>query len=227
MPEICDLFTRYARGANIHTVIAKTAHIRRKISFLPMKILNPHLVREVSEMLECTMAVPRPFTKNVKDRNGDRAVSGAEIGFGYGHNAESILQELNIQKLYCIDPYLTQPYGYDERFIFRDTKQSKYSSLKEDKRVEFIKKTSDEAFRLLPTDLDFIYIDGLHRYEYVLRDLRNSYYHVKSKGIFGGHDFGKQFENEVISAALDFSLEIHQKPKVQMPDYWFTKQGQY
>jgi len=58
-------------------------------------------------------------------------------------------------------------------------------------RVVQLRKTSDEinSQNIRKGSLDFCYIDGLHEYEPVLRDLEKFVPLVRSGGIVGGHDY--------------------------------------
>ena len=40
-----------------------------------------------------------------------------------------------------------------------------------------------------PDDVDFVYIDGNHSYEFVKKDIELYYPKVRNGGILGGHDF--------------------------------------
>ena len=41
----------------------------------------------------------------------------------------------------------------------------------------------------IDSSLDFVFIDGLHTYEQVTKDMNNYYDKVKPGGIFSGHDY--------------------------------------
>lgn len=47
----------------------------------------------------------RPFTIFVKNKFNNKSLMGAEIGVSRGINALNILQNLNMEKLFLIDPY--------------------------------------------------------------------------------------------------------------------------
>jgi hypothetical protein len=70
--------------------------------------------------------------------------------------------------------------------------------------------------------LDFIFIDGLHTYEQVLKDCRNYYSKVKNGGLFSGHDY--RVIDAVNKAVNEFSSEvnINQIYETQVDVwYWF------
>jgi hypothetical protein len=90
---------------------------------------------------------------------------GAEIGVYSGVNAETILKNLNIEKLYLIDPY--ESYMQSGKTIFESEKEKEAKTrLKEyENRLTYLKMKSDDAINLIPDYLDFIYIDGNHEYK--------------------------------------------------------------
>lgn len=56
--------------------------------------------------------------------------------------------------------------------------------------ITHIKKTSDEAiFDLKNNQVDFVYIDGLHTYEQVKKDIINYLPLINKGGFIGGHDY--------------------------------------
>jgi hypothetical protein len=56
--------------------------------------------------------------------------------------------------------------------------------------IEFIRKTSDDAFLDLTQEkIDFVYIDGMHTYDQCLKDIANYRQIVKDGGFVGGHDY--------------------------------------
>ena len=59
--------------------------------------------------------------------------------------------------------------------------------------------TFEEAFDKLP-ELDFIYIDSDHQYEFVLSDIKLSKLKVKSGGIIAGHDYNEMDWTGVVKA---------------------------
>jgi predicted O-methyltransferase YrrM len=56
--------------------------------------------------------------------------------------------------------------------------------------IRHIMKTSDEASSGIKDDsYDFVYIDGLHTYEQVKKDITNYLPKIKKGGFIGGHDY--------------------------------------
>ena len=99
---------------------------------------------------------------------GRRKVVGCEIGVGEGINALQILRELDVKKLYLIDPYdrykdspkqsevmITPANGKEE---LSKKKLEEYSD-----KIVWIKELSSLAHTQLQfEELDFLYIDGNH-----------------------------------------------------------------
>jgi SAM-dependent methyltransferase len=74
---------------------------------------------------------------------------------------------------------------------------------KDFKNIKHIRKTSDEAFPKLKTKFDVIYIDGLHTYEQVLKDITNYKKLLKPSGFMSGHDYSVENWGGVVRAVLE------------------------
>lgn len=73
--------------------------------------------------------------------------------------------------------------------------------------ITHIKKTSDEAIlELKNTQVDFIYIDGLHTYEQVKKDIANYLPLIKKGGFIAGHDYHPVWQG--VKDAIHESLGI-------------------
>jgi hypothetical protein len=135
----------------------------------------------------------------------DKGLVGVEIGVHRGRHAKYLTDNLDIKKLYLIDPYET----YDKhtrrhyRKTISDAEKSAKSLLKNNK-VKFIRKMSDDAIQDVPSDLDFVYIDGNHEYEYVKLDIENYYDKIRNGGILCGHDFDLNSKG-VVRAVTEFA----------------------
>lgn len=118
---------------------------------------------------------------------------GAEIGVYKGDFTTTFLDAgLTV---YAVDPWM--PYkDFDiesenrkdrQDFLFRHTqkKLAKYGD-----KVKFIRKTSMDALDDIPDgSLDFVYIDGNHKFKYVAEDLVEWSKKVKKGGVICGHDY--------------------------------------
>jgi predicted O-methyltransferase YrrM len=115
-----------------------------------------------------------------------------EIGTDGGAFANFLLSNTVNTKLYCIDPY--QKYDDYKDAINNVTGdalyQATYTKLKQSfgDRVHFIRKFSSDAAQDIEEEIDFLYIDGNHQYNYVIQDLQHFFPKVKAGGIIIGDD---------------------------------------
>ena len=159
---------------------------------------------------------------------------GAEIGVYLGLNADSVLHALPVKKLYLIDPY--RPYeGLAENEPGGNKTQADFDRFFETARnrlakfqdkIEYIRKKSEDAVNDVPDNLDFVYIDGNHKYEYVKKDIELYYPKVKRGGVLGGDNFESAYPG-VARAVLEFTdklgLEIHGRRSLITHDWWVIK----
>ena len=124
---------------------------------------------------------------------GKKGLIGAEIGVQSGVNAKWMLKNLDIEKLYLIDPYEAYPSNNKNQTLigpFSKGKKAAKKALKayEDK-IEWVYKYSWDAIDSFSNQyFDFVYIDGDHREEAVLIDM-NYAKKVKLGGLLCGHDW--------------------------------------
>jgi len=166
--------------------------------------------------------------KNIKDNE----LIGVEIGTSHGINAHAILSFLPMKTLYLIDPYFKyieyiekwapnhSQNDFDNDYMIAKKRLKKYKN-----KIQFIKMKSEEAIMLsclIPNDLDFVYIDGNHDYNYVKKDLELYYPKVKDGGVLGGDNFEAKFQG-VPRAVLEFvdtkNLKLYGRDK----DWWIVK----
>ena len=153
---------------------------------------------------------------------------GIEIGTYIGDNAKSILKTLDIKKLFLIDPYKLYVGSYD---YVRDngevSEKIAHKKLKQwEDKIVWIKRLSSECLNEIPNNLDFVYIDGNHSYEYVEQDIKNYWDKVKIGGIFGGHDIdkckltpGREKDKQVLPAVLEFVNKYNLELNIRDSDW--------
>jgi hypothetical protein len=157
----------------------------------------------------------RDLIKFVKTKY-DFPITVAEIGVERGVNATEMLQGLNIHQLYLVDHYL--PYGdcltggvfpqEGQDMVYQDmfTRIKDYLH-----KVILVTKDSVFASSLFPDEFfDFIYIDGSHDYEPVMRDIVSWWPKIKQGGILGGHDYknSPHVERAVKEFATEKQLQV-------------------
>lgn len=154
----------------------------------------------------------------------DKEIIGIEIGTAEGLLSKSLLLYLpNITNLYTIDPYIFIPGGFFEASVGNqawhdDRKQQAINALLPyENRYTHLCIGSDEAVKLTPDAVDFVWIDGDHSPEQITKDIANYYPKVKSGCIFGGHDWNhavqhvKRDLSEVVMLGADLTWWLIKK----------------
>jgi len=126
-----------------------------------------------------------------------RELIGAEIGVHMGNNAEDILKNMNIKRLYLVDCWQRR-----QAILFEPVRKK----FKSDKRVCIFRTTSIKADELITELLDFVYIDADHSYKSVMQDLRIWTNKVKKGDFVCGHDYTRQWVG-VRRAVLKFCIK--------------------
>lgn len=155
----------------------------------------------------------------------DRKLNGlaVEIGTHRGEFAEALLRTWPDGKmLYCIDPW-SCPLGYEEQTQFlwggaaegkprtEDMEEARRCLRSYKGRYSLLQRLSMDAVKeFTEHSLDFVFVDGDHRYEHVLADLNHWWAKIKPGGILAGHDFVQPGEShswagEVQKAVLQFA----------------------
>jgi len=181
------------------------------------KIIVMHIQKHVTHTYHYRDMI-KYMAKNYKGKD----LIGVEIGVLRGLNAYSIMHHLPMKRLYLVDPYIL----YDDNI---NTYQNRDKDLEaahkrmvpfKDK-VCFIKQKSEDAYKLIPSGIDFVYIDGNHLYEYVKKDLELYYPLLKSNGVIGGHDF--RSDTGVAEAVLEFTKKHNLQFGGIKVDWWIVK----
>lgn len=148
---------------------------------------------------------------------------GIEIGVDCGHTTEYLLESNPTLRLECVDPFETYVDWNGTNLNNRDfaLEEWKRRSEKFGDRVVLRKMKSDDFVQYVKDDsLDFIFIDGLHTYEQVKKDMNNYYPKVKSGGIFAGHDYS--VISDVNKAVNEFGNEKGlSTPHTTECDVWY------
>jgi len=116
---------------------------------------------------------------------------GAEVGTYRGEFAEKLCKEG--LKLYAVDPWM----GYEGAGRTEQKQDKQDLNYEEAKKVLspypdciLVRETSREALKLIPDgSLDFVYLDGDHRFQYIAEDLVEWSKKVRSGGVVSGHDY--------------------------------------
>lgn len=198
------------------------------LKFFDKKLSEDEIIDVLSDIKH--RIFPRPFERLSCVRDKKNLV-GIEIGVAGGEHALSLLETLDIKKLYLIDPYDLYD-GYDEGKKHFDVDQLNISETKAAARnllaeyhdkIIWIEDLSDVACNNIKDQVDFVYIDGNHQYEYVQSDIENYFKLIKSGGVLGGHDYYNGFQREhdgVVKAVTSFVNKSNNTLRVELPDWW-------
>ena len=131
-----------------------------------------------------------------KEHFKDTPITGIEIGTAEGCLTKTLLMYLpNLERIYSIDPYVFDPHSgfeagkYNQEWHDDRRRQAEVALAVYEGRYTHLCIPSDDATYFVPSEVDFVWIDGDHTLSQVEKDVLNYYPKVKSGGIFGGHDW--------------------------------------
>ncbi len=136
---------------------------------------------------------------------------GAEIGVWSGENARNIFAAIpDLEILYLVDPYREYSFAQREWKVLADVRRRAHRRLKNN-NVRFLEMFSEQTGEHVPNDsLDFVYIDGTHAYNLVMRDILIWEKKVKKGGIISGHDYTNSRRRIIgVKAAVDDFTRLH------------------
>lgn len=168
-----------------------------------------------------------PCFKFIRNFLGGGTV-GVEIGVADGGNAEVVLSYLEPTEYYMIDPWEVYP-GYNTNFVQEDfdamykvavLRTKNYSAAK------ILRMASKEASELVPNNLDFVYVDGNHAYDFKMLDMELWYPKIRSGGVLCGDDYNLESTQKVVSEFCDkYNLSFETSPLTppHPPEFWIVK----
>ena len=138
---------------------------------------------------------------------------GCEVGVEFGKYSELMYQKIPDLKLYLVDPW------FDYKGV-RKIRGKRHESAFNDahRRLDqynptFLRKSTEEAVHdndVPDNSLDFVYIDGNHKYDYVLLDIIMWTRKVKPGGMISGHDYFHSGRSECAAkVAVDDYTRYH------------------
>ena len=180
----------------------------------------------------------RPSMSTLKQKKN---LVGAEIGVYAGLHALNILTNLDIHKLYLIDPYEIYPgldtaAGTETANDMNSARNQAEEILADHKdKIVWIKDFSENAVKKIKEDLDFVYIDGNHKYDYVKKDLELYFPLIKEDGLMAGHDYDEGNSNNGVKRAVneffkDKDMKVFSaisRDSDNSNDWWCFKHGMF
>jgi len=133
--------------------------------------------------------------------------SGAEIGVKKGEYSERLCRHMRGLKLKSIDPWHRFRRNSQQRM---DTYFNMACNALSVYGVEVIRKTSVEAAGEVPDgSLDFVYIDAMHEFDFVMVDIIEWVSKVRRGGIVSGHDYTPPTVFCGVIAAVNAYTKVH------------------
>jgi predicted O-methyltransferase YrrM len=147
-------------------------------------------------------------------------MSMIEIGSYAGESTKIFCK--NFKDVISIDPYMEE-YDMNDAACHNMKLGKVYDVFIEStfdiKNLKHIRKTSDDAvINFRGRGVDLVYIDGIHTYEQVKKDIQNYLPHIKIGGFISGHDYHPHWSGVV--KAVD---EVLGKPDKVFEDYSWVK----
>ena len=172
------------------------------------------------ESLVARFEIERKWIGKLASRDN---LTAAEIGVREGRHAAYLIDTLDIGKLYLIDPYEAYE-EYSEGWATDDAMTGIETTARERlggfKSTKFIREYSNDAISDISENLDFVYIDGNHEYEFVKDDIANYYPLVREGGILAGHDYTPGNPG-VIQAVNEFAHQHGLQVRRDIHSDWF------
>jgi predicted O-methyltransferase YrrM len=182
--------------------------------------------RKISKIIEGTDQSFAPYYNMlptlIRERGYER---GIEIGVFVGGHAQSMLDNTDLKLLIGIDPYKYYNKGgapgkmdnqkdYDTLYYYI------MNRLGNTRYIHF-RMTSDDAVSSLENGwnkFDFVFIDGLHTYDQVKKDLFNYDKLIRKGGVVACHDYNHSGYPGVSKAIDEFAL-LHNAKIIEGPLY--------
>lgn len=187
-----------------------------------IKILRDHGMFSID-----TTSINRPSLRSLIEKKN---MVGVEIGVDRGENAENILNNLDVKKLYLVDPYdvsdgmIGLGCQMSQKQCEEIEKEAKDRLSKYSDRIIWVRGRSQDVVDEIPDNLDFVYIDGNHRYEFVKRDIENYFSKVKEGGLLAGHDYNYKDVKTVVDNFDGEKYELKTGKCVDKgTDWWIVK----
>ena len=161
---------------------------------------------------------------------GGQVKTFVEVGVYEGYNAAHVIDNMQIEKTWLIDTwgengfFVSDMNSIEEGDRMYVGVQALFAPEIAQNKVEILRMDNREAAKLLPNDLDLVYIDANHEYEEVKKDMEAWYPKVRKGGILSGDDYHYyvgvvQAVDEFVSEHPGINLQVGQS-KTQ---WWFVK----
>lgn len=135
----------------------------------------------------------------VKQHGDTKEMNMIEIGSYAGESTQIFANEF--KSVIAIDPFINDYDPNDITCKYMELEKV-YDTFKEvvdrNDNIKHIRMTSDDAIKsLIGTSVDFVYIDGLHTYEQIKKDIKNYLPLLKPNCLIAGHDYHRNWDGVV------------------------------
>jgi hypothetical protein len=136
----------------------------------------------------------------IKEYGDTKKMKMIEIGSYVGESTKMFCD--NFMEVISIDPHIGD-YDINDPAVsnhasFNVVYDEFIKNMEPYNNFRHIRMTSDDAIKyLIGVKVDFIYIDGLHTYEQIKKDIENYLPLISENGFIGGHDYGSNWEGVV------------------------------
>lgn len=154
-----------------------------------------------------------------------------ELGVFSGDHSNEMLSVLEPERLYLVDLWMdikVSKTGTDYLGESQEDWDRRYFSVVDRytscPNVSILRMNTEDAARVVPGNLDLVYIDACHEYESVKQDMKNWLPKLNKGGILSGDDYWRDI---VAQGVTDF-LKDYPQYKLQISDnntqWWFIKE---
>jgi hypothetical protein len=166
----------------------------------------------------------KDFLNYISEVTDIKNISVLEIGSYVGESTRMFADK--VKSVISVDPFMNDYDPNDLACRFADIPTKVYQEFQKNissySNIKHIRKTSDDAINdLIDEKFDLVYIDGVHTYEQVKKDIENYRKIVKPNGLLCGHDYLNEGHLVGVFEAVN---EIFGKPDIIFEDTtWLIK----
>lgn len=134
---------------------------------------------------------------------------GCELGVFEGDFSASLLDSNKFDKLYLVDLFSgsASNFGkcYSDASVLYDSVKNRF---KQNSSITVIKQDSVTFLQTTNTRFNFIYIDTVHTYDHLIKELKAANNCIVPNGYICGHDYCQEFHG-VIDAVKEFTQQYN------------------
>ena len=150
---------------------------------------------------------------------------GAWLGSSTVCMAENIMNSGKDIKFYTIDPFDGKGESYENYEVLKNDKVYETYLNNIEPVKEYINTLRGLSYEFVDMfdnkSIDFVFIDGDHSYEGILRDLREWFPKIKDEGLFAGHDYNNELKVAVDTFFADKIIPNFRPLQVVNQGCWY------